>query len=123
MKAVEQGRNKRMLISGPFGRFKYRYYRTQFIPTALWCDQSPLEWLIRKLGQNVYMQTATWLVSRELTETAGPWNTRLMGDDDGEYFCRVLLASERIHFVPGAKVYYRAPWFGTLSHIGQSIRK
>ena len=123
MNAVEQHRNKRVLISGPFGRFKYRYYRTQFIPTALWCDQSPLEWMIRKLGQNVYMQTATWLVSRELTETAGPWNTKLMGDDDGEYFCRVLLASEGIRFVPGAKVYYRAPWFGTLSHIGQSTRK
>lgn len=123
MTAVEQRRNKRVLISGPFGRFKFRYYRTQFIPTALWCDQSPLEWMIRKLGQNVYMQTATWLVSRELTETAGPWNTQLMGDDDGEYFCRVLLASEEIHFVPGAKVYYRAPWFGTLSHIGQSTRK
>ena len=32
------------------------------------------------------MQTATWLVSRELTEAAGPWDTRLLGDDDGEYF-------------------------------------
>ena len=123
MKAVEQCRNKRMLISGPFGRFKYRYYQTQFIPTALWCDQSPVEWMIRKLGQNVYMQTATWLVSRELTETAGPWNTQMMVDDDGEYFCRVLLACEGIRFVPDSRVYYRAPWFGTLSHIGRSTKK
>ena len=123
MNVVEQCRNKRILVSGPFGRFKYRYYRTEFIPTSLWRDQTPLEWLIHKLGQNVYMQTATWLVSRELTETAGPWNTQLMGDDDGEYFCRVLLASEGVRFVPGAKVYYRAPWFGTLSHVGKSTKK
>jgi glycosyltransferase involved in cell wall biosynthesis len=123
MAAVEQFRNKRLLISGPFGRFKYRYYRTQFTPTALWCDQSSVDWMIRKLGQNVYMQTATWLVSRELTESAGPWNTQMMVDDDGEYFCRVLLACEGIRFVPDSRVYYRAPWFGTLSHIGRSTKK
>ena len=38
------------------------------------------------------MQTATWLVSRELAEAAGPWDTRLLGDDDGEYFSRVINA-------------------------------
>ncbi len=31
------------------------------------------------MGQNLYMQTSTWLVSRELTEAAGPWDTRLLG--------------------------------------------
>ena len=69
------------------------------------------------------MQTATWLVSRELTEAAGPWDTRLLGDDDGEYFCRVLLASDGVRFVPGAKVYYRQPGVGSLSYIGKSERK
>ena len=32
------------------------------------------------------MQTGTWLVSRELADAAGAWDTRLLGDDDGEYF-------------------------------------
>src|ERR1035441_5190323 len=45
---------------------------------------------------NLHMQTATWLVSRELTEVAGPWNTQLLGDDDGEYFSRVIKASDGI---------------------------
>jgi PST family polysaccharide transporter len=123
MRALVQCQSKRVLLSAPFGRFKYRYYRAEFVPTALWCDLPPREWLLRKLGQNVYMQTATWLVSRELTEAAGPWNTELLGDDDGEYFCRVLLASQGTRFVPDAKVYYRAPWVNTLSYIGQSDRK
>jgi len=114
---------KHILLSSAFCRFKYRYYRSEFVPSALWCDLSPTEWLLRKLGQNCYMQTATWLVSRELTEAAGPWNTALLGDDDGEYFCRVLLASEGTHFVPEARTYYRAPWVNTLSYIGQSSRK
>jgi O-antigen/teichoic acid export membrane protein/glycosyltransferase involved in cell wall biosynthesis len=123
MEARGHTRNNRILYSCGFGSFMYRYYRARFIPTALWCDLPPSEWLIRKLGQNVFMQTATWLVSRELTEAAGPWDTQLLGDDDGEYFCRVLLASEGVRFVPEAKVYYRAPWVGTLSYIGQSNRK
>src|SRR5579862_59938 len=103
----------------------YRYYRTKFTPSALWCDLSPVEWLIRKMQLNLYMQTASWLVSRELTEAAGPWDTRLLSDDDGEYFCRVLLASEGVRFVPQAKIYYRGPGlaFRSLSYIGQSSRK
>jgi len=48
-----------------------------------------------------------------------------LGDDDGEYFCRVLLASEHVRFVPEAKMYYRGPGlaFRSLSYIGQSARK
>jgi hypothetical protein len=101
----------------------YRYHRTKFIPSALWCDLSPVEWLVRKMEQNLYMQTASWLVSRELVEAAGPWDTRLLGDDDGEFFCRVLLASEGVRFVPQAKVYYRSSGSSSLSYIGKSDRK
>jgi len=123
MKEAGNSNNRQMLLSSGFGKFKYRFYRTSFVPTPLWRDQTALDWLVCKLSQNVYMQTATWLVSRELSEAAGPWDTRLLGDDDGEYFCRVLLASDGVKFVPGAKVYYRAPWFGTLSYIGSSKKK
>ena len=101
----------------------YRYYRTEFTPSALWCDLSPAEWLIRKMQFNLYMQTATWLVSRELAEKAGPWDTRLLVDDDGEYFCRVLLASDGVRFVPESKVYYRTSGPASLSFIGHSDRK
>jgi len=75
------------------------------------------------MALNLHMQTATWLVSRELTEAAGPWNTQLLGDDDGEYFCRVLLNSDGVQFQPDAKVYYRASGSSSLSYIGHSERK
>jgi glycosyltransferase involved in cell wall biosynthesis len=123
MEALAQCGSKRTLLSSAWGRFTYRYYRAKFKATPLWCDLSPREWLVRKLENNVYMQTATWLVSREITEAAGPWDTRLLGDDDGEYFCRVLLASEGTRFVPEAKVYYRMAGSSSLSYIGQSDRK
>jgi glycosyltransferase involved in cell wall biosynthesis len=123
MDLVEQGVDKRTLFSSAWGRFMYRPHRAQFTPTALWCDLTPVECLLRKMGQNVYIQTASWLVSRELTEAAGSWNTRLSEDDDGEYFCRVLLASNHVRFVPNARVYYRTFGFDSLSYIGRSPQK
>lgn len=125
LETVETREDEKVLLSSAWGRFIYRYYRAEFMPTALWCDLSPVEWLVRKMGQNLYMQTASWLVHRDLTEAAGPWDTRLLSDDDGEYFCRVLLASNGVRFVSEAKVYYRGPGlaFRSLSYIGQSDRK
>jgi glycosyltransferase involved in cell wall biosynthesis len=120
---VQQHHGPRTLLSAAWGRFMYRPSRAEFIPTPLWADLPPVEWLIRKMAQNLHMQTATWLVSRELTEAAGPWNTRLLGDDDGEYFCRVLLESEAVRFVPESRVYYRMAGPGSLSYIGRSNKK
>ena len=71
----------------------------------------------------LHMQTATWLTSRELTQAAGPWNTQLLGDDDGEYFARVLMAADAVKFVSGARVYYRISPTSRLSYIGGSQRK
>ena len=69
------------------------------------------------------MQTSTWLISRDLTKAAGPWNTQLLVDDDGEYFCRVLLASTGSRFVPDGRVYYRRSGSNSLSYVGMSDRK
>jgi glycosyltransferase involved in cell wall biosynthesis len=115
--------DKRTLFASAWGYFRYRPSRAQFLPTPLWCDLSPVDWLLRKMGQNLHMQTGTWLVSRELTDLAGPWDTRLSLDDDGEYFCRVLLASQSVHFVPEAKVFYRKPGFDQLSSVDRSDKK
>ncbi len=123
MEALGHCPSRGMLLSSAWAYFLYRYYRARFVPTALWCDLSPADWLVRKMGQNLHMQTATWLISRELTEVAGPWDTTLLVDDDGEYFCRVLLQSDGVRFVPEAKVYYRASGSSSLSYIGRSEGK
>jgi glycosyltransferase involved in cell wall biosynthesis len=123
MQAAEHDPGQRVMLSGAFAKFMYRWYRAEFIPTDLWTDLSPADWLVRKMGQNLYMQTATWLVSRELSEAAGPWNTSMLSDDDGEYFCRVLLKSEGVHFVPQARAYYRALGTDSLSRMDESGRK
>ena len=113
----------RTLLSCEWGYFIYRPSRALFSPSPLWADLAPLEWLVRKWENNAHMQTATWLVSRELTQAAGPWNTHLLGDDDGEYFFRVILQSDGTRFCPEAKVFYRRSGSARLSHIGRSKAK
>jgi GT2 family glycosyltransferase len=120
---VRRSPDKYTLLSSAWGYFYYRYQKAIFNPTALWCDLNPAEWMMRQMEQNLHMQTATWLVSRELSEAAGPWDSRMLSDDDGEFFCRVMLASNRILFVPEAKTYYRRSGPGSLSYIGMSERK
>ena len=121
---VAEGRESRLtLLSSAWASFMFRPAKAKFVPTDLWYDLLPVEWMLRKWEQNLHMQTATWLVSRELTEAAGPWDTRLLGDDDGEYFFRVIRASREIRFVPEAKVFYRITPSGRLSYIGRSDKK
>lgn len=123
VEAAERFADPRTLLSSEWGSFYYRPNRATFRPSPLWSDLSPVEWLLRKLGQNCFMQTGTWLVSRALTTAAGRWDTRLLSDDDGEYFCRVMLASKEIRFIPGAKTMYRAAGPSSLSYVGRSERK
>jgi len=123
MAELERVGSRKTLLSSEFGKFLHDWPRAQFIRTGLWEDLSSTEWLLRKMGDNLFMQTGTWLVSRELSEAAGPWDTRMLSDDDGEYFCRVLLNSDGTRFVPGAKVYYRGFRSNSLAYVGRSDRK
>jgi glycosyltransferase involved in cell wall biosynthesis len=121
--ALGEGDGHGTLLSGPWGYFRYRSERARFIPTSIWHDLSPVEWLVRKMSENLHMQTATWLTSRQLAEKAGAWDTRLLVDDDGEYFCRVLIASKGTRFVPDARVFYRLSPSARVSNIGTSDGK
>jgi glycosyltransferase involved in cell wall biosynthesis len=121
--AQSHGADGRVLLSSAWGWFLYRPHKARFEPTALWANLSPVDWLLIRMEHGVFMQTATWLVSRELTLAAGPWNTQLLSDDDGEYFCRVLLSSSAVRFVRQARVYYRKSGMSALSYIGQSNEK
>ena len=123
LSALRETDSRRVLLSSSWGFFFWRTQYATFAPNSLWQDLSPAEWLLKKMGENLHMQPATWLTSRELAEAAGPWDTRLRYDDDGEYFCRVLLASEGTRFVPEAKVFYRYSPSNRLSNIGKSDRK
>ena len=121
--ALGEDGDRRLLLSSSWASFYYRVGRARFLQNSLCRDLSPVEWLLGKMGENLHMQTATWLTSRELAGAAGPWDTQLHVDDDGEYFCRVLLASRGTRFVPGTGVFYRVTSSSRLSSIGNSDKK
>jgi GT2 family glycosyltransferase len=115
MRCADVGLTSRTLLSSSFGTFYWRTEKAQFVPNTLWQTLSPVEWLVRRFNDNLWFFPAAWLVSRRLTKNAGPWNENLTLDDDGEYFCRVVSASEGVTFVSEAKSYYRQSGSAQLS--------
>jgi glycosyltransferase involved in cell wall biosynthesis len=123
MAVLLRGGDDLMLASSPWAYFYFRPHRAKFVPTSLHQDLTPVEWLRRKLSQNLHMQNATWLMSRRLAEAVGPWKEDLRYDQDGEYYARAVTASSGIRFVPEGKVFYRTGNLGRLSFIGKSQAK
>jgi len=77
---------------------------------AFLIDAAPFQFLINLYGgndgQGSMIQPNAWLCPREIIKKAGPWNEDLTLDDDGEYFCRVLLSSAGV-LRSGGQNYYR----------------
>ncbi len=120
MELARKNGDPSVLYSGEWGHFLKQISKAEFSPTLLWHDLSPLEFFQRKMEHNLHMQPDCWLVSRELTEKAGPWDESLRRDNDGEYFGRLMLNASKIEFVAGAKSYYRRSGSTSVSYIGKS---
>jgi glycosyltransferase involved in cell wall biosynthesis len=56
-----------------------------------------------------------WLAPRALIDAAGCWDEDLTGDDDGEFFGRVLIQAGQVCFTPDTHVVYRDPPEGSVS--------
>jgi glycosyltransferase involved in cell wall biosynthesis len=119
MKECERVQNERVLFSCPFASFYSRWNKARLFQSRLYRDLTPSDYFLIKFSYDVFLQPSSWLVSRKLSDLAGPWwelapaqmedgsIVPCSPDDDGEYFCRVVAASEGIHFVPEARCYWR----------------
>ena len=105
------------VASGAWGSFTDNPARAEFKPDPVWTDAAPLDWLVRSWSGGGMMHPAAWLTPRAIAERAGPWNEALSLDDDGEFFCRVLLAAQAVCFCGDARSYYRRHPGGSLSHV------
>lgn len=87
-------------------------------------DIKPIDWLTMSWNGCGMSQTACWLAPKRLLDFAGKWNENLTRNpnDDGEYFCRVLLKAKQIVFSPEAMVYYRKPGYSNVSSIEKEIQ-
>ncbi|BDA71452.1 hypothetical protein CAL7716_056180 [Calothrix sp. PCC 7716] len=108
--------NLDFVVSGEWARFHQSPTEASFIAEPVWSDMPPVDWLICSWEGGGMMHPAAWLVPRSIAEAAGGWDESLSLDDDGEYFCRVVLASKGVKFCSGAKSYYRSGISGSLSN-------
>ena len=123
LEGAEPGQSSRILLSGAWGRFYHLVEMSKFAPDRLWEDLEPVEWLYRKVEGNLWMAIESWLVSRRLTEMAGPWDETLYRDNDGEYFCRVISCSHGTRFISEARCFCRRGDFGISHNLTLTDRK
>ena len=91
-----------LMLPGAFGTFYYREEKAAFTPTSLWRDLSPLDYFLIRFNENTYFQTDAAREPR-VERAQGPWTDLHSPDDDGEYFCRVVMNSVGIRFVADAR--------------------
>lgn len=92
-------------------------------------SDNPVDFLIKLYagkevlpGYGGMITVHAWLTPRELIDKAGLWNEELSLDDDGEFFCRVVLASKGVKFSDKGLNYYRK-FMDTQSLSAQKTRK
>ena len=91
-----------------WGRFGDDPATAQFVDDAVFRDFLPLDFLVLAGDTGAMMHPSSWFVPRAVADRAGPWDESLSLNDDGEYFCRVLLASAGMAFEPTGRSYYRS---------------
>ncbi|RRO24656.1 glycosyltransferase family 2 protein [Flavobacteriaceae bacterium 14752] len=83
----------------------------------MFSTNQPEDFLLKLYGGNGehhnMVQTNAWLTPKSILNKVGKWDESLSKDQDGEYFCRVVLASEGVCYSAEALNYYR-------KHVGGS---
>lgn len=103
------------IASGAWSRFRDDPSEARFIAEPVWRDLAPGDFLVSSWLGGGMMPNFAWLAPRAVIDRAGPWDETLSLLDDGEYFCRVALASSGIAFCDAACGYYRTGSATTLS--------
>ncbi|RYY07805.1 MAG: glycosyltransferase family 2 protein [Sphingobacteriaceae bacterium] len=77
----------------------------------LFDTDDPAEFLINLYGGEMdrgsMIQTNAWLAPISVLRKAGDWSEFYLPDEDGDYFCRVVLASKGIVYTENCYNYYR----------------
>lgn len=82
-------------------------YELEFYKTST----DPFEFLLNLYGvknnRSSMIPLHCWLTPANLIKKAGKWDESLTVNDDGEFFCRVILQAQKIVFTDQTVCYYR----------------
>ena len=95
------------VASCAWAKFKTNTKEAVISPQKVWAIQNPIDWCLQSWMGEGMMIPGCWLIPKPIIDKAGLWDERLSLHDDGEFMCRVLLASKGNVFVENTVVYYR----------------
>ena len=105
---------EKSLVVSPFQTFLEKADDNRASDECDWASvapPSPANWL----ASGNMTVPACWLGNRVVFEAAGPWDTSLEVNQDGEYFARALAAAEALHLETRVRVHYRRGVPGSVS--------
>ena len=69
--------------------------------------QSGMDWLVDAWSGGGFGVVMGWLTHRKLIENAGCWNEDLKKNQDGEFFSRIVVKTQKVLMCEDVMVYYR----------------
>jgi glycosyltransferase involved in cell wall biosynthesis len=79
--------------------------------------------LLKDYGESgMFYPSHSFLVKKEVVLKAGQWNNHLQINQDGEFFCRILLICNKVGFAKDSYVLYRSTGSNSVSRLN-SIEK
>jgi glycosyltransferase involved in cell wall biosynthesis len=113
---MEEDASTRSLAFCPWSTFHDNGCVDSPIPQRYWHTfQNGIDLLLGIWTYGGFFPPHAWLTPRILIDAAGPWDERLTGDDDGEFFGRVLIQASQVFFTSNTHVLYRDPPEGAVS--------
>lgn len=108
VKLLQQQQQLNALASCGWGRFKDKADNIAIkVQTINKNYATPYMWLVDAWLNREMGLVSNWLTPRELIKKAGPWNEELLINQDGEFFCRIILNAKKILYSEKAFTYYR----------------
>jgi len=107
VKVLREAENHNCVTTCSWARLHDVPKKSEFVPDPVWKTLVSVDLLISSWAGGGIIPIHAWLTPREIIERAGPWDETLSTNDDGEYFSRIVLASQRAIFCPSARCYYR----------------
>ena len=78
------------------------------IPKSYYKDYNDGITLLEVLGvSDSFVPSHAYLVRKNCIKESGNWDESLKSNQDGEFFCRVILKANSIKYVSNSEVYYR----------------
>lgn len=100
--------NDLSIATGEWDRFRTDLSEASFSKLSVYKDYDCAFNLLLDMWTTGEMLTcSSYLVPRKLVEIVGGWDERVLKNQDGEFFSRVLMAADKVYHTANAKFYYR----------------